>query len=254
VNRGGAGVLWLHGYTLDSSIWWPLWQALPGWRHIGLDLPGHGASDPIKPLESLPELARRIARFAIGEGVQHIVGLSLGGLIALQVAIEYTESFRSLTVCSPPLGGGPQDPQAATRNLELTRLFRERGAGPWMTELWMKWPPEIFKGAADHPVLWSQLQFLVDQHSWAELADSRMQHLTMYEQQLHELSRIRAATLVLVGENDMAAFKRCAELLRRAIEGCERLYWPGAGHLSLLEAAQSISGTLDAHLRRASSR
>lgn len=249
VYDDGESVLWLHGYTFDSSIWGPLWENLPGWRHIGLDLPGHGASEPLRPRESLSELGQRIGAFATQQAVQHIIGLSLGGMIALQVAIEYPEAFRTLILCSPPLGGGPQDPHAKTRNLELTRLYRERGAGPWMTALWMSWPPDIFKGAATHPVLWSQLQTLVDRHSWAELADSRMQGLTMYPQQMQELGRIRAATLVLVGEEDMPAFKRCAELLRRAIPGCQRIYWPGAGHLSLLEMSPSVSPLIEAHLR-----
>jgi pimeloyl-ACP methyl ester carboxylesterase len=254
MDGGGAGVLWLHGYTLDSSVWGPLWEALPAWRHIGLDLPGHGASRPLKQRESLPELARRIGAFASSEAVEHIGGVSLGAMVGLQVAIEYPESFRTLLVCSPPLGGGPQDPDARTRNLELTRLYRERGSGPWMTELWMKWPPDIFKGAARHAALWLQLKNLVDQHSWVELLDSRMQHLTMYPQQVQQLSRVRAATLAVVGEEDMPTFKRCAELLRRGISSCERIYWPGAGHISLLEEAANLSGTVDAHLRRASSR
>ena len=252
VDRAGVSVLWLHGYTLDSSIWGRLWHGLPAWRHIGLDLPGHGASGPMRQLESLPELARRIGAFALREAVQHIIGLSLGAMIALQVAVEYPESFRSLILCSPPVGGGPQDPYARTRNLELTRLYRERGAGPWMTELWMKWPPDIFKGAARDVALWLQLQALVDRHSWAELADSRMQYLTTYPRQIEQLAQIHASTMVLVGEHDMQAFKRCAELLRRSIPGCERIYWPGAGHLTLLEAPESVSATLDAHLHGAS--
>ena len=40
----GPKVIWLHGYTLNSSVWLPLWRRLPGWTHIGIDLPGHGAS------------------------------------------------------------------------------------------------------------------------------------------------------------------------------------------------------------------
>jgi pimeloyl-ACP methyl ester carboxylesterase len=252
VDGGGESLLWLHGYTLDSSIWGPLWQGLPAWRHIGLDLPGHGASEPLRRRESLPELARRVGAFALAEGVRHIIGLSLGAMIALQVAIECPESFRSLILCSPPVGGGPQDPAARTRNLELARLYSERHAGPWMTALWMQWPPDIFKGAAHHAELWSQLQSVIDRHSWAELTDSRMQGLTVYPQQVRQLGRIRASTLVLVGEEDMPAFKRCAELLRRAIPNCERIYWPGAGHLALLEAAGSVPGTLEAHLRAAS--
>ena len=38
----GPAVVWIHGYTMDSSTWEELWALLPGWFHIGVDLLGHG--------------------------------------------------------------------------------------------------------------------------------------------------------------------------------------------------------------------
>ncbi len=249
VDDGGERVLWIHGYTLDSSIWEELWGYLPGWRHVGLDLPGHGSSGPLQLGERLPELARRVGAVAAEHDVRHVIGLSWGGMIALQVAIECPETVATLTLGSPAVGGGPQDTHARTRNLELARLYRTRGAGPWMSELWMRSPPDIFKGAATHPELWLRLRALIDRHSWSELGDSRMSDLTTHPQRTEALARIRAATLVIVGEEDMPAFKRCAELLRRTIPRCQRVYCTGAGHLCLLEAAAAVSPLLKAHLR-----
>src|SRR4029077_8416311 len=54
----GPTVLWIHGYTLDSSLWADLWQRLPGYRHIGVDLPGHGSSGPVPAGLTLPALAQ----------------------------------------------------------------------------------------------------------------------------------------------------------------------------------------------------
>ena len=39
----GPAVVWIDGYTMDSTSWSELWGLLPGWRHLGIDLPGHGA-------------------------------------------------------------------------------------------------------------------------------------------------------------------------------------------------------------------
>ena len=87
-DGGGDGVLWIHGYTLNAGIWAELWRLLPGWRHIGIDLPGHGRSAPLAPGETLRGLARRLNRLAAEQGVRHLVALSFGGMIALQMAIE----------------------------------------------------------------------------------------------------------------------------------------------------------------------
>lgn len=247
----GESVLWIHGYSLDSRIWDELWNHLPAWNHVGIDLPGHGQSLPLPHGADLASLARRIGSFAIRENIRHVVGLSFGGMVALQVAIEHPEAFASLVLGAPALGSGPQDRYAQARNLELSRLYRARGRGPWLRDLWMTSPPDIFKGAAKHPALWQQLHDIVGEHPWTELADTRMQALTTCRQEFHDLRRIKAATLVFVGDEDADAFKRCAELIRRGIPRCRRVYLDGTGHLTLLEQAAFVHDMLDGHFRAA---
>jgi len=62
---------------------------------------------------------------------------------------------------------------------------------------------------------------------------------------------VKAATLLLVGENELAPFKRCAELIRRAIPACRRIYLPVLGHLCMLEDARGVHTILEAHWRGA---
>jgi pimeloyl-ACP methyl ester carboxylesterase len=239
-------VLWIHGYTLDHTIWEELWAKLPGWRHVGVDLPGHGRSRPIGDEDTLPGLGRKLAGLAAAYDVGHLVGMSFGGMITIQTAIETSHPFTSVTLGSPALGGGPTDAEAATKNLQLIQLYREKGPGPWLRELWMQWPPDIFKSAAADPSLWNALIKVVERHSWSELQDTRMERLATYSQ-LAQLATIRCPTLVLVGENDMAAFKRCAELIRRAVPQCRRMYLPATGHLSLLIRSHEIAPLLAAY-------
>jgi pimeloyl-ACP methyl ester carboxylesterase len=241
-------VLWIHGYTLDSSIWKHLWQHLPYWQHIGIDLPGHGASASIENGETLLTLADRIGELAVSKQIYHLIGLSFGGQIALQIAIQFPQFFTTLILASPGLGGGMQDPCAQSRNLELIKLYQKQGPGSWLTEKWMQSPPDIFKGAAQHPHLWQELQQLIEQHSWQELQDNRMNAITNYQQSKTALSRIQSSTLLLVGENDMASFKRNAELIRRSITTCDRQYIANTGHLCLLESPDTVATLINQHL------
>ena len=244
----GEGVLWLHGYTLDSTIWSRLWGQLPGWRHAGLDLAGHGQSRDLQRDDTLASLASTVIRIARHHDLRHLVGLSFGGMVALQAAIDAPEAFASLALGSPAVAGGATDSDAATRNRELSRLYRERGAGRWLAELWMRSPPDIFKGAARDTALWNALAEVVERHRWSELATDQMNRLTT-PSQLARLSSIACPTLLLIGEDDMPVFKRTAQLLRRAVAGCERVYVPSAGHLGLLEAPAEVAPSLSAHWR-----
>jgi len=243
----GEKILWLHGYTLDSSSWSVLWNLLPNWSHIGLDLPGHGASLPLSDRDDLPALARYIGGVVLDQQVRHIVALSFGTLLGLQIVIEYPCEFRTLTLGAPALGGGPQDAEVGARYGELTHIYRSQGFTTELRQRWMQSPPNIFKGAEDRPELWERLRRIVGRHPWWELEDGSYSRLSNHPQSKLELAKVRAATLVLVGDNELAPFKRCAELIRRSIPGCRRQYVPSVGHLCMLEAEAEVAAMLERH-------
>jgi pimeloyl-ACP methyl ester carboxylesterase len=248
----GETVLWLHGYTLDSSSWQRIWQRLPCWQHIGVDLPGHGASLPLRDGEDLPGLARRIGRLALQYDVRHLVALSFGTLVALQMAIEFPTAFATLVLAAPALGGGPQEEEVGRRYAELSQAYRTHGFGPHLRARWMQSPPNLFKGAEDRPELWEQLWLLVGRHAWWELADDAFGKLGNHPQTRSQLKQIAARTLVLVGEQELRAFKRCAELVHRSIPVCRRIYIPAVGHLCMLEDPETTHALIENHLRGSS--
>ena len=244
----GEGVLWIHGYTLDSSTWAPLWARLPGWRHVGVDLPGHGRSRPWAVGESLPALGRALGQMALANGVRHIVGLSFGGMFALQVAIEFPTEFATLTLAAAGRAGGPQDPYARLLYRQLGEQYARRGAGPWMTALWMESRPYLFKGAPARPGLWEELQGLVDRYAWAELGNGALQALNAYEQTNAEVAAIQSETLLLTGTQEMRAFQIVAEQLAAIILHSRWLELPGLNHLCLLQDPLAGSRHIQAHL------
>jgi pimeloyl-ACP methyl ester carboxylesterase len=245
---GPAG-LWVHGYTLDSRGWRRLWGRLPGWRHLGIDLPGHGGSRPLASDERLSGLGGEVARVAADRGARHLVGLSFGSTVALAAAIEAPAVFASLVLGAPAVAGAPTDPAAQLRYLQLRALYRRCGPGPHMTELWMSSPPDIFRGAQARPALWRELRGLVGRHSWRELDGGAMLSLASGVQTAADLRRVAARTLVLLGEQEMPAHRRSAEIVAEFVRDSRVEVVPAAGHLCLLEAPEVVAPLIDAHLR-----
>jgi pimeloyl-ACP methyl ester carboxylesterase len=251
IRTAGAGppVLWLHGYTMDSSLWRPLWDLLPGWRHVGVDLPGHGRSAPLRAGRTLPELAGEIAAVARAVGAERVVALSFGTSVALQLAIDEPGLVRRLIVGAPTIAGAPPEPGTGDRYRELAVLYRLAGPGEQMAELWMRSPPDIFRGTERHPQLRASLRKVIAGHGWDELATGAMYSLSRHSQPADVLRGIRAATLVISGDEDMPSFIRNAELLRRVVAGCRVLSLAEAGHLSLIERPEAAADAIAAHLR-----
>jgi pimeloyl-ACP methyl ester carboxylesterase len=226
-----------------------LWERFPGWRHIGMDLPGHGSSLPLSGTEGLTSLARKIGALALRQGARHLVGLSFGTVIALQIALQYPNAFATLTLGSPILGGGPFDPEIWTRYKVVKALFRETGYGPNICDLWMGPGASLFSGVEARPQLREQLRRPVIRHPWWELADDAYLRLWHTPQTLKEFRGLGLATLLLVGEEDCDAIRQCAYLLQQVVSGCQRCDLPGLGHLCLLEEPARVQPIIEQHWR-----
>ncbi|NUO97740.1 MAG: alpha/beta hydrolase [Nonomuraea sp.] len=248
----GRAVLWIHGYTMDASVWEPLWGLLPGWRHVGVDLPGHGRSGPLRPGTSLPELAAELAALARAESARLVVAESIGSMIALQLAIDHAADVQGLIVGSPTIAGAPAEPGTAERYRALAGLARMGAEGEQLADLWMSSPPDIFRGTEEHPALRAGLRAIVARHSWRELRDGAMHGLSRHVHTAGDLRGIRARTLVVVGERDMPTFRASAGLLREYVPGCRTVTVPGAGHLCMIERPATVAPVIAEHLRLSS--
>lgn len=88
---GAPTVVFLHGAGLGSWTWRPTMEALPEFDAVALDLPGHGASAG-QPWRSVPDASDRVAEWISHEatgGRAGVVGLSLGGVVTLDLAARH---------------------------------------------------------------------------------------------------------------------------------------------------------------------
>jgi pimeloyl-ACP methyl ester carboxylesterase len=244
----GDKVLWLHGYTLDSSSWGEMWRQLPGWHHIGMDLPGHGASAPMAGAWDLRDLGRRLGEYCVRERVRHIVALSFGTITAIQIAIEYPDAFDSLVLGAPSLAGGPQDQETGAVYMKLYEVYHRVGPGLEMRDTWMT--AIAWRGVERVNGLQESLGGLVARHSWAELGTFSMRrHFARPPQTESDLRRIGIPVLILVGDQELPAFRECADILERVLPSASRRELPDTGHLCMLQSPGPSAQWIGEHLR-----
>jgi pimeloyl-ACP methyl ester carboxylesterase len=96
---GGPPIVFVHGALMGRAVWRPQIDLLADrFRCIGVDLPGHGTQRdlPFELDDAAEGVARAIDQAANGRAV--LVGLSLGGYVAMTVAGRYPQKIRGLVI------------------------------------------------------------------------------------------------------------------------------------------------------------
>src|SRR5258707_11197784 len=96
-------IVFLHGTRLTSAQWGPQIAALSDeFDCLALDLPGHGTrmTDPFSLAGAADSVADAIA--AHGGGRAIVVGLSLGGYVAMDLAARWPDRVSALVLAGPP--------------------------------------------------------------------------------------------------------------------------------------------------------
>ena len=101
-----GSVVFLHGGNVANWMWHPQVEALPDYRVITPDLPGFGARTAERWI-SLDDAAEGVATLIRAEahGPVHLVGLSLGGVVALRLLARHPQLVASTIVSGVPAFG-----------------------------------------------------------------------------------------------------------------------------------------------------
>ena len=238
VERGGTGepMLWITGFAISSEIFTPV---LPLYEQdydcIRYDNRGAGRSDAPWRLTSIPELAGDAVRLLDRLGIDsaHVYGLSMGGMIAQEVAIRFPDRVRALILGGTSHGGpravlpSPRVLAALTSRTAPAALRAELVGRALFTEPYRR----------DHPAEVRTALGLIGRHRVS--GRGLVSHLTAsaYHDTRARLARIVAPTLVISGDQDDLTPVANSRLLARLIPDATLAILPGAGHAYLLEQA-----------------
>jgi pimeloyl-ACP methyl ester carboxylesterase len=170
----------------------------------------------------------------------HILGISMGGLIAQQIAISYPEKVRSLILSSTHFGGANYIPMDEKTMALLIALPTETISVEQAREM--------------RYIATFSSQFLQENRSILEKIDEWAEkHPTPLYAQVHqsmatsefdsesELSKITAPTLILHGENDLAVPTRNGELLAERIPNSKLKIIKSASHFVIIEKYEEFN-------------
>jgi pimeloyl-ACP methyl ester carboxylesterase len=243
IDGDGPPIVFLHGLGATSSSFQPLLESLRGFRCIRPDLPGAGRSPrPVAPLsmEALVGATLDIVRTVAG-GPAHLVGHSMGTLIAQHVAAIAPEFVVSLALFGPI--GEPAE-AARERLRDRARLVRRDGmiavadaiAAAGLSSSTMAANPLAFAYVRE-----SHLR--QDAEGFAQSCEA------LAAAKRADLRLVRCPTLLATGEDDPIAPRVASQGLADSIKGAKLKVLSRCGHWPPIERPKECARHASEHIR-----
>ena len=233
------------GASLDLGAPFERELAARGLQVISFDAPGIGQSTPYTWPRRMPGIARTVERMLDALGYQRVdvLGVSLGGVIAQQLAHQVPARVRRLVLAAtgPGLGGVPGSPRVLLSLATPRRYYQpdyyRRIAGRVYGGAARRDPDALLHGSiarfTERPTLPGYLGQLYAISGWTSMP---------------WLRSLRQQTLVLAGDDDPIVPLINGRILARCIPHAQLHIVRHGGHLFLLESPAEMAGLVAAFL------
>lgn len=238
VEGTGEPVVLIHGLGSTRADWQPQLLALSRYRVVRYDVRGHGASSRPASGYDLPTLAADAAALirALDLGSAHIVGLSLGGMIGLQLAVAQPELVRSLTVVnSGPevVGHTRQEKWQLALRLLLTWTLGPRHLGKLLAK-------RLFSKPEQEPLRRDFIAQMAKNDRHAYLATTRA---VLGWSVAHRLAEVVCPVLVVSGDRDYTPVSRKQQYARH-LRDAKLVVIRDSGHATPIDQPQAFNDEL----------
>jgi pimeloyl-ACP methyl ester carboxylesterase len=236
----GPLALFVHGFPLDGTMWLDQIDALAGSRRCVVpDLRGYGKSEATAmDLLSMEQHADDLAALvtALGETKADVIGLSMGGYVALAMWERHPGVFRSLALIDTKSGADDEAGKARREMaaIELVTSGRKEFADGMVEALLAPHATPFAKG---------RLRSMIEGTRY-ETTVASLKGMAARPDRTGLLDGITVPTAVIVGEEDKLTPVPDSEAMAAAIAGAALHVIPGAGHMAPLERPTAVTQAL----------
>jgi 3-oxoadipate enol-lactonase len=231
-----------HSLASDSGMWAEQVQPLldGGFRVLRVDIRGHGGSEATPAPYTMVQLAGDIADVLTKLGLSdvHFVGLSIGGMMGLALALHYPAGLKSIMICDALAAAPPNAKELWEPRVAAVRQAGslESLAGPTI----QRWLSPAFQQR--NPKRWQQIFDTIVGTSVEGFAGcaAALQDFDF----LAQLPTIRLPTLVVCGANDPGAPPAASKAIAAGIPGARYEEIPDALHFPNVETPEPFNRIL----------
>ena len=251
-GSSGPPVLFVMGFGMSGVVWRPQVEELRATHRVAwYDHLGIGASDPAPAWPTMATMADDARRLLdeLGWPSAHVVGVSMGGMIAQELALSSPSRLRSLTLIATHAGGL----RAALPTAEgLYRFAQGNVGGPATRVRALKrllYTPEFLAGV-DEDAMDRRMTDMVGKRAARETIRGHL-GAVLRHRTAARLATIRVPTLVVRPGRDLLIRPHNRDAIARRIPGARVVRFDDAGHGVTFQSAAALNREIARHVAAA---
>lgn len=227
-------IVFIHGVGLTHEIWQPQLNFFKEYTTLSYDILGHGKTPLEKNELSFDDFSDQLINLLDKLEIEkiHLVGFSIGSLIARNFAIRFNLRLQSLTLLCSIFKRSEEEQQIvnerfaqAKRDLKLSKQALKR----WFTDKYLEENPDTYEKITSILSANNMSNFL------------KVYELFVFHKNDEKFEDIKANTLVMTGEHDSGSTVKMSEKLCDIISNSELKIIKNGKHLCGIEYANEVN-------------
>ena len=227
-------IVFVHGVGLTYEIWQPQLDFFKNYSNLSYDILGHGKSLLTKQNISFDDFSEQLIELINELKIEkiHLVGFSIGSLIARNFATKYNGKLKSLTLLGSIFKRTEEQQKIvndrfnlAKKNLKLSRQALKR----WFTDKYLEKNPDTYE----------KISSILEKNNMENFL--RVYRLFVFHKNDENFQNIKVNTLVMTGENDMGSTVNMSKKLCEVINNSQLKVIKDGKHLCGIECADDVN-------------
>jgi len=230
-------IVFIHGVGLNYEIWQPQLDFFNNYSTLAYDILGHGKSSLKKQNISFDDFSDQLIKLIDELNFQkiHLVGFSIGSLIARNFATKFNDRLQSLVLLGSIYKRTEQQQKIvnerfnqAKKELKLSKLALKR----WFTDKYLE----------NNPDTYDKISFILSSNNMANFI--KVYELFVNHKNDEDFEKITVNTLITTGENDIGSTIEMSQELNKIIKNSQLKIIKNGKHLCGIECADDVNLTI----------
>ena len=231
-------IVFIHGVGLNKEIWEPQINFFKDYNTLTYDLLGHGKTPLKKSKVNFEDFSTQLSRLIKELNFEkiHLIGFSLGALIARHFAFEHSNKLSSLIIHGSIYKRNENQKRVVKNRFEVAKMnkpaSKQTTLRRWLSDDFIKKNPNIYKKIYSILEKNNRLDFLKCYEVFVNYVDDD-----------NMLKKIDVNTLITTGENDIGSTPEMARNLSKIIKRSKFIEIKKGKHLCGIECADDVNIT-----------